>query len=722
MNSIYTKKGETIQEVAVSNASVLDNSAQGESLQRKADLANGAAQFASLPPRPNNTGMPDNLKSGIESLSGFSMDDVRVHYNSSKPATVQALAYTQGTDIHVAPGQEKCLPHEAWHVAQQKAGRVSPTTNINGMPVNDNAALEHEADVMGEKAIQCKMQCCKRLSPIFTSNSYILQCDKSNVEKARKTVSSRSHKKTVIKVGVLYRTDSMGSVAVNYDLVAIDAINRIFSEKDNIEVIPVFLPKDVPLHYNTKINMNCGLEEITRGIPKMSDLDDIDMIFIPGNPHALTTQVDAAAITHFPKRKSLDELNKSEKKKLTSNVNHRFNPDLVTGKDKENYERRNREYDDRSVYEQRIITLARNRGIPVLGVCGGSWQLYNNFGGTTALLPFDQYRTHAADIKNGSAHMVSLEEKSMLGKIIGTNGAFHVNSTHWAAVLAAKDGLNEDLSRFIRVAALDDQRSPEAFETEYGAPMIGIQWHPETFLPGMDGYESYKTMLTRMIGLNTDDIYNFSIFAETSDEKLVYSKIMECVGEHKIFKESDVFTVLNSIESLFSSKRIFDFMIKAAVARQIKKRALTVFGCREHLSKKMQKDEDSFLIDDGLRFKIIDCGSNGNNCLLLSLGMSLEKAKTTRIRMARNGCVEARFNLFLYADTTLNYLFSEELNEIHGVYVFDSNTSVWHFYENNNGRVVEYLDQKPLNDHLNENYKFLINDNGVHFRRLIYLP
>ncbi len=106
--------------------------------------------------RANLTGMPDDLKSGIESLSGFSMDDVRVHYNSSKPATVQALAYTQGTDIHVAPGQEKHLPHEAWHVAQQMAGRVSPTTNINGMPVNDNAELEHEADVMGAKAVQGK--------------------------------------------------------------------------------------------------------------------------------------------------------------------------------------------------------------------------------------------------------------------------------------------------------------------------------------------------------------------------------------------------------------------------------------------------------------------------------------------------------------------------------------------------------------------------------------
>ena len=139
--SAYAKKQTTAQKKSTPFASsVLDASSQSESLQRKADLANNAAQRADAT-RPNNTGMPDNLKAGIESLSGFSMDDVRVHYNSNKPATVQALAYTQGTDIHVAPGQEKCLPHEAWHVAQQMAGRVSPTTNINGMPVNDNAAL-----------------------------------------------------------------------------------------------------------------------------------------------------------------------------------------------------------------------------------------------------------------------------------------------------------------------------------------------------------------------------------------------------------------------------------------------------------------------------------------------------------------------------------------------------------------------------------------------------
>ena len=101
----------------------------------------------------NNTGLPDNLKSGIESLSGMSMDSVRVHYNSSQPAQLNALAYAQGTDIHVAPGQEHHLPHEAWHVVQQAQGRVKPTVQMAGQQVNDDVGLEHEADVMGGKAV-----------------------------------------------------------------------------------------------------------------------------------------------------------------------------------------------------------------------------------------------------------------------------------------------------------------------------------------------------------------------------------------------------------------------------------------------------------------------------------------------------------------------------------------------------------------------------------------
>ena len=103
--------------------------------------------------KKNNTGLPDNLKTGIENLTGYSLDDVKVHRNSDKPAQLQAHAYVQGTDIHLGAGQEKHLPHEAWHVVQQKQGRVKSNKQINGqVNVNDDVELEREADVMGKKA------------------------------------------------------------------------------------------------------------------------------------------------------------------------------------------------------------------------------------------------------------------------------------------------------------------------------------------------------------------------------------------------------------------------------------------------------------------------------------------------------------------------------------------------------------------------------------------
>jgi hypothetical protein len=120
----------------------------------QAAAPNNAAGKTSTPVqrKPNATGLPDRLKAGVEQLSGLAMDDVRVHYNSSKPAGVQALAYTQGTDIQVGPGQERHLPHEAWHAVQQKQGRVKPTLQLKGVAINDDAGLELEASVMGARA------------------------------------------------------------------------------------------------------------------------------------------------------------------------------------------------------------------------------------------------------------------------------------------------------------------------------------------------------------------------------------------------------------------------------------------------------------------------------------------------------------------------------------------------------------------------------------------
>ncbi|MCA8991600.1 MAG: DUF4157 domain-containing protein [Planctomycetaceae bacterium] len=109
-------------------------------------------------PRPNQTGMPDRLKVGLEQLSGFDLSDVRVHYNSARPAQLNALAYAQGQDIHIGPGQQKHLPHEGWHVVQQMQERVKPTTRVNGALINDDRRLEREADVMGTRAVNLQLR------------------------------------------------------------------------------------------------------------------------------------------------------------------------------------------------------------------------------------------------------------------------------------------------------------------------------------------------------------------------------------------------------------------------------------------------------------------------------------------------------------------------------------------------------------------------------------
>jgi hypothetical protein len=101
--------------------------------------------------------LPEQIKAGAESYSGIAMDDVSVFYNSSKPTQLQAHAYAAGNEIHIAPGQEKHIAHEAWHVVQQKQGRVSANKTLNGAGINTQESLESEADAMGSRIAQFRV-------------------------------------------------------------------------------------------------------------------------------------------------------------------------------------------------------------------------------------------------------------------------------------------------------------------------------------------------------------------------------------------------------------------------------------------------------------------------------------------------------------------------------------------------------------------------------------
>ncbi len=96
--------------------------------------------------------LPAGLQAGVERLSGLAMDDVSVTYDSAQPAALGARAFARGTEIHLAPGSERDLPHEAWHVVQHKRGDVRATFEVSGQAATADAGLEREADRMGTRA------------------------------------------------------------------------------------------------------------------------------------------------------------------------------------------------------------------------------------------------------------------------------------------------------------------------------------------------------------------------------------------------------------------------------------------------------------------------------------------------------------------------------------------------------------------------------------------
>lgn len=119
---------------------------------------------AAPPVQRKGEGMPEPVRAKMEQAFGTDFSDVRVH-TGNQAEQVGALAYAQGNDIHFAPGQyhpetskgQELLGHELAHIVQQKQGRVKPTTEVNGVAVNDDPSLEREADQWGTKAAQTKL-------------------------------------------------------------------------------------------------------------------------------------------------------------------------------------------------------------------------------------------------------------------------------------------------------------------------------------------------------------------------------------------------------------------------------------------------------------------------------------------------------------------------------------------------------------------------------------
>ena len=179
---------------------------------------------------------------------------------------------------------------------------------------------------------------------------------------------------------------------------------------------------------------------------------------------------------------------------------------FIPGASKQSYD--HKDFQKRKDYQTSLIKKARLEGRPILAICGGCWQLWQEFEGRLKVVKDHNYRGGMMRIKettgkvghNKQIHRIRFLSKNlMISRVMTKNSEDttlqSVNSVHWLAPS------EEKIPKFLEVSALsvaDETLAPkvvhqdetrllnpeeciEAFESKYGAPIIGIQWHPEAY-------------------------------------------------------------------------------------------------------------------------------------------------------------------------------------------------------------------------------------------------
>lgn len=142
----------------------------------------------------------------------------------------------------------------------------------------------------------------------------------------------------------------------------------------------------------------------------------------------------------------------------------------------------------RTRFERRILELALERGLPVLGVCGGM-QLLNVVRGGSLYQDIRREWPGALDHEQPfdprePAHTVLSEPGSLLERLCGPR--LEVNTTHHQSVARVGRGLV--------VSGRSEDDVVEAIEGTGDAFVLGVQWHPE-LLAGPEQLALYRALV-----------------------------------------------------------------------------------------------------------------------------------------------------------------------------------------------------------------------------------
>jgi len=144
----------------------------------------------------------------------------------------------------------------------------------------------------------------------------------------------------------------------------------------------------------------------------------------------------------------------------------------------------------RDDFEIALIRAARQRGLPMLGICRGCQIINVALGGTVRNLRKEQDVIDRHLVLTG--HPVDLVPDSNLAHTLGVGRLAKVISLHGNAVAEPAPG--------VRVAAIGPSDIIEAIEADTAGGkgwIVGIQWHPELTLDDQVQHKVYKVLVDR---------------------------------------------------------------------------------------------------------------------------------------------------------------------------------------------------------------------------------
>src|SRR5690606_10545259 len=144
-----------------------------------------------------NPYLPENIQNNLAFSFGQDFSNVGIQLNDPKASRINALAFTQGEQIHFAPGQfnpetesgKNLIGHEFAHIVQQRSGKVNQTRILGkGMAINESKILEKEADQMGRKAVRGEiLSDYQSRRPLMAENSGTVQAKTEVIQLAVNT-------------------------------------------------------------------------------------------------------------------------------------------------------------------------------------------------------------------------------------------------------------------------------------------------------------------------------------------------------------------------------------------------------------------------------------------------------------------------------------------------------------------------------------------------------